>query len=503
VNSGYPLRPRRTPGASLLSPPQRRMAALRGIHNCSGAQRALCDLPGCDRSNYHPFWHHLPLFHGSYPNCERAKSCFQKNGIAGRHHRLAPVYIVATEGGGIYAAHRTATFLSDLQDRCPRFSHHLFAISSVSGGSAGAAVFNSLTRVIKPEGRRFEPGEGCFADGQRVERLYLNDAADEILKDDFLSPVLASFLFPDLLQKLLPYPVGSFDRARPLEKALEDAWDRHTGAFQKRFKEQWTGTFNPLREPFLSHWRADGDSPALFINTTEVASGRGLVVSPFDLNTAEFPPEWLYTSNTRAGEAVAVPLSTAAVLSARFPWLTPAGWFSFQMPLSSKGPGVERTVSLVDGGYFDNSGVITAQAIMNEVEAAVRTMNPPPKIKLNLIVLTSKDAAAPTSIAGDYLVPFKTLLSTRAARGRIAVEQAEKLFTAQQSVPGGEPQTFNKTELQSFGYELPLGWRLSELTRLLILGQNGDAKDCRDASGASVRQSAACVKAAIYAEMGR
>jgi NADH:ubiquinone oxidoreductase subunit 6 (subunit J) len=55
-------------------------------------------------------------------------------------YAVYPIYIVATEGGGIYAAHRTATFLSDLQDRCPRFSHHLFAVSSVSGGSVGAAI---------------------------------------------------------------------------------------------------------------------------------------------------------------------------------------------------------------------------------------------------------------------------------------------------------------------------------------------------------------------------
>ncbi|MFX7866411.1 hypothetical protein ABTK37_20655, partial [Acinetobacter baumannii] len=57
-----------------------------------------------------------------------------------------PLYVVAAEGGGIYAATHAASFLAEIQDMCPGFSHHLFAISGVSGGSVGAAVFNALTR---------------------------------------------------------------------------------------------------------------------------------------------------------------------------------------------------------------------------------------------------------------------------------------------------------------------------------------------------------------------
>ena len=58
--------------------------------------------------------------------------------FAGRRY---PVYVVAAEGGGIYAALHAASALGGLQDRCPAFADHLFAISSVSGGSLGAATF--------------------------------------------------------------------------------------------------------------------------------------------------------------------------------------------------------------------------------------------------------------------------------------------------------------------------------------------------------------------------
>src|SRR5262249_26970061 len=52
-----------------------------------------------------------------------------------------PVYIVAAQGGGIYAAYQTAIFLARLYDYCPAFNDYLFAVSSVSGGSLGAAAY--------------------------------------------------------------------------------------------------------------------------------------------------------------------------------------------------------------------------------------------------------------------------------------------------------------------------------------------------------------------------
>ncbi|WP_340671948.1 hypothetical protein [Bradyrhizobium ottawaense] len=52
-----------------------------------------------------------------------------------------PVFIVAAQGGGIYAANNAARFLARMQDLCPAFRQHLFAISGVSGGSVGSAIF--------------------------------------------------------------------------------------------------------------------------------------------------------------------------------------------------------------------------------------------------------------------------------------------------------------------------------------------------------------------------
>jgi hypothetical protein len=45
------------------------------------------------------------------------------------------VFIVAAQGGGIYAAFNTAVFLSRMEDLCPDFHNHIFAISSVSAAA--------------------------------------------------------------------------------------------------------------------------------------------------------------------------------------------------------------------------------------------------------------------------------------------------------------------------------------------------------------------------------
>src|SRR6202011_2474241 len=58
--------------------------------------------------------------------------------------RSYPVFIIAVEGGGIYAASAASLFLAKLEDDNPGFSHHVFAISGVEGGAIGATVFQAL-----------------------------------------------------------------------------------------------------------------------------------------------------------------------------------------------------------------------------------------------------------------------------------------------------------------------------------------------------------------------
>jgi hypothetical protein len=306
-----------------------------------------------------------------------------------------PVYVVAAEGGGIYAAFRTAIFLAALQDVCPRFSHHLFAISSVSGGSVGAAVFSGLAEKIKQDDQRLEPGAGC---NNKVGRPFFTDVAEDILRDDFLSPVAAVFLFPDFIQRFIFFPIPQFDRAVALAKSFESSWDQRTARYHRLFPDRWVDDANPLRESFLKNWDPAGDRPALFINTTEIATGRGRVISPFSIEADEFSSLPLRPGPSAEYKGHDISLATAALLSARSPWLTPAG--SAVVPAGIRDePGAQgvpslQNVQLVDGGYLGNSGVTTALEVVREMRNALAKLKSL-KARITLIVLTSPDFSNP------------------------------------------------------------------------------------------------------------
>ncbi len=246
-----------------------------------------------------------------------------------------PLFIVATEGGGIRAAYWTATVLGRLEDaghaaHLPDFSEHVFAISGVSGGSVGAAAFDAALTG--------EPGQPVTPPLQKM------------LGEDFLAPPLAALLYPDLLQRFLPFPLAGLDRGQWLERAWEQAGRRHLGndCLAANFNDLWA-------QP---HPRV-GYLPALFLNGTSVESGQRIIASNVVVDRG-------FLDSIDAGAKVAagsrgncdVPLSTAAHGSARFTYVSPAGRF-------------RDGTHIVDGGYFENSGSTTALEILRAVERTI------------------------------------------------------------------------------------------------------------------------------------
>ncbi|MEL6318197.1 MAG: hypothetical protein AAFR16_11235, partial [Pseudomonadota bacterium] len=227
-----------------------------------------------------------------------------------------PVYVVAAQGGGLYAAYQSATFLARLQDACPTFAQHVFVMSGVSGGSVGTTLFTALADRFAVNQPITSVSEPCGSVGLETG---FEARVNALLAQDFLSPLVSGMLFGDFTARFSPKPIDEFDRARALEKSFELGWAA-TGA----------GEDDPgLERGLLSYWRPDGAAPALMLNTTEVQSGRRLVLSPI----RGIAPE----VRSYADEAVArdpalrafgapdLRLSTAMLLSARFPYITPAG----------------------------------------------------------------------------------------------------------------------------------------------------------------------------------
>ncbi len=355
-----------------------------------------------------------------------------------------PVILVATEGGGIYAAYYTARALSLMQDMDPTFADQVFAISGVSGGSVGASVFCALVDHHLQHPKESFPG-------------WYTQTADKVLREDFLSPLLASALLEDMLQQFFAPPLARWDRARSLEAALERAWRNALNS----------GTFE---EPFDGLWaRAPRGVPSLVLNTTEVDSGQRVVVSNLVFSAGQSPA----LASLRAMDGRLVPcLSTAACLSARFPIVTPAA--SLRSPADALHPGKHR---LVDGGYFENTGVATAMEMFYAMRSIVKNEPGLPPCRFVLIRIGSQEGKPrpPFEGLGELLSPFRAMIHTREARGQDAIRQLQQMteeYDPKRDWKAGDrPERIEFVLDTNRGYPIPLGWLLSEEARAEIAAQ--------------------------------
>ena len=351
-----------------------------------------------------------------------------------------PVYIVATEGGGIRAAYWTASVLTALQDKAPQFADHVFAISSVSGGSVGAMVFTALVA----DSNRSLAASDCSAlntpDNQKTFRF----AAQQVLSYDALAPTLASLLHADLVQRFLP--VGFIpDRAKALETGWERAWRTHirpaSGPDDDFFSSSFVKMYGDHDDKLI---------PSLFLNGTIVERGNRIIAS--NCVIGDDIPDSVDILQQIGSD---MRLSTAAHNSARFTYVSPAG--------SISNPGLIDHV--VDGGYFENSGGQTAADIVRKLQAM-----PSSDVTINLILIRYQEVDAngspmppprATRFMNEVLSPLRALLNTRGAHGVLAYAEARR------PVPAANQFEFLLTQ-QQHGIVMPLGWLLAQRTRNAI-----------------------------------
>jgi hypothetical protein len=296
-----------------------------------------------------------------------------------------PVYIVASSGGGIYAAMRTAYFLDFLQKKCPAFAHHMFAISGVSGGGLGALTFASQQQSLEPRGLgpcNLSDDLGTTGEADATPLL------DNFFSKDLLSTIVGAGLFPNMLQRVLPFPVPEFDRAEAFRRALGENWREAIRAGRERAprmmrrniprQQRDCSTLNYfVRCEINAYWDPAGDVPVLIFNATEVDTGSPVVLSNLD---SQYYANSLAARNSPNFENRSIYLIDGASLSARFPIALPAGFL--------RGFGSANSIRLVDGAYFDSSGLTIAQAVKLAVEDIAAQQNL--KVKVRIIFLGEK-----------------------------------------------------------------------------------------------------------------
>jgi hypothetical protein len=335
---------------------------------------------------------------------EAARAWYAQAKAVYRGHGPVPMLIVATAGGGIRAAYWTATVLEKLekdfeeQGEKQSVRPYLFAISGVSGGSVGAAAFEAaLTQRDENHCRPDKPGD---------ERCPL---ATNFLKEDFLAPALASLVFQDAPSSFLP-DLGQGDRGAALERSFEHASNdllaRPFLSFFRRAKPETS-----LDEEQGPWWR-----PILLLNATHEETGNRIITSHVKIERNVFVDS-LDALNTLGTD---VRVSTAAHNSARFTYVSPAGYL-----------GGDRG-SVIDGGYFENFGALSALELAHAATKALNDDAPQPKVELVILMISSD----PDLASNHMLVRINESPTRHPGKCLVSVAERER---ASQAASGAEP----------------------------------------------------------------
>ena len=406
------------------------------------------------------------------------------------HDDVRPMVLVATSGGGIRAAYwqvlvsncmflganpPNVTVRARPTPVCDPHVHdvapHPVAIASgISGGSVGVAI--ALARAPRP-----------------VD-------ADEMFRDGWMDPVTGNLLFVDMPNAFLNLPYGR-DRAR----ALEDEWIR-------RAPTMAAGLFATqlARDP-------DRRFPLVLLSSSSVQDGCRLNVSVLDAtrttpaDSCRSVPDSLASTKNGTNQLLGATrdvvdylspecgrgdlrLATAALLSARFPIVSPPGGLDVPDTLGASGscePPADRAPTyLIDGGFVDASGARPIVDLLPEIRKYLRNRNAArganePCIQPVVIQIDNSYADLTRRSAvnrpGGLRSPLTGFLSasggaTDSARQDLANVARDNLEVGC-SVAGQESGAVAKASRYIHihpeahpGIEAPLGWTLSHASRV-------------------------------------
>jgi hypothetical protein len=363
--------------------------------------------------------------------------------------------LIAGAGGASRAGFLTATITGALIDLGGDIRSRIFALSTVSGSSAGAVIMRAALLDAAAGGDPNKPpcktagtgswfGKPLMASDKAFDPMQnWRDCFQAILAGDFLSPIFIALAYRDNFPFINPLngrPAWS-DRAVLLEQAFERRYHRFTTqtgdsvpcADQPPPQADSEG----LCRPFGYHPDpkvAGAWIPLFFINGTSVFTGRRIVIGdvptadaylPDGANAALMPLAYdindlrVRKPNSRDNETDLakgsdIRLSTAATMSARFPIISPQGLLRTVYG--------DVTDQIVDGGYFENDGLATIADVAVALKAfkldpaVIRIVNEPSKPEDLEAGKTRPPPPAvmeKRSLFDDLLAPGRALVASR------------------------------------------------------------------------------------------
>ncbi|MFL5954249.1 MAG: hypothetical protein ACJ76I_09105 [Gaiellaceae bacterium] len=431
--------------------------------------------------------------------------------------RPVPMLLVAAHGGGIKAAYWTDVALDCIVGVSPA---HLDLGSLESpnqdvAAPARAATCKDARRDPGTEGgaaRRIFLASGVSGGAvglyvyarQQLDQESLDDGwVDSRLNHDFASPTLAWALFHDLPNHLFGMHLDAAGRCHRVvgnECLGADRAGVLADAFDRWFDERDVPPFPPLlRLTWDERSSADpADAaraqlvPLIVANAAVTGGNARAVISAANLG------RWPDIENSQAGAEVVdsyplagtaeavdalcadedLALSTAVLLAARFPYVTPSGTIeggcrgtAQPEPANPALEGCKQLpssrcrIDVVDGGYQENSGLFTIDTIwpaLSQIVAKYNRTSPRPIAPVIVEIDNHYRASQPSPIPGagvgiQSLIPPLTAFGSHGAIETYARTLAYHLRPQGCTVtisPGLHP-----------GLTAPLGWELSKGAR--------------------------------------
>jgi hypothetical protein len=386
------------------------------------------------------------------------------------------IVFVASEGGGIRAAYWTAAVLDALDAQDPQLKYRMRVLSGVSGGSLGVAAWlASHRRDFCPDSAAAVTAPGTTVGLRSIAPPAL--AASTALSADFVAPAVAGMFYGDLVQRFIPAAIGPLDRSR----AIEGAWQR---AFAHLPGQPFEHTLDALYSgcPAL---------PQLVLNATRVETGERVALTRLPTPATMF----VNTFDAMQPGSGARTQSLAGLVhhSARFPLVSPAGTVEIRRSEAATAD-APPSFRLVDGGYFDNSGVQSALDLMFALQQVERIK---PFRPLLLVIRNSFEplvSQPPHADGASRLFPESgsialALLNVRGSHAVTARGTAKRLL-GDDLIDLDVPKQYA---------EAPLGWALSDAARRKL---DGGAKVLAAQAAPLIAQRIAAAAAAPSAPPG-
>ena len=405
-----------------------------------------------------------------------------------------PMVLAAAEGGGIRASTWTVDVFSELAAAGPCARNAVLLSSGASGGSVGLTLFRDAPDATDVVDRVAALGDG-----------------------DALAAVITGTFVGDLIAGTTGLRVPS---ARVFEPGGDPVyeWQDRAALMQDEWREKVPELYAP--------YDLDRQSPTgwLVLNSTTINPNCKVLVSQLDLGlpssvatdakpsqgspdcrngTAELPGSIDLVEAYRDCPTN-LDWATAMMLSARFPFVTPAG----RLAPSTAGPSPECAavpdLQLIDGGYYDNSGLGTISDLAPELASIIAAHNATAVETGEELVIpvvayirnsAGSDVAAPApTITPELLVPLSGFgtkdlqlepgtwlqrisntfasvcpadpLGSPTASERLAQVQCRDALRAVRADLGFGVAVIAPNTAPSL--EGPLGWQLSDVSRALL-----------------------------------